>query len=68
MDEFNEIVNGWKNYIFKTPETEELAKKRLRSCLMCRHYMNASKRCRLCGCPVAAAVRSIPKKCPVGKW
>ncbi len=68
MDQFIEIVNGWKNYIFKNPTTEELGKKRLLKCLSCQHYNVQSKRCKLCHCLVEIAVRSTPKKCPVGKW
>lgn len=68
MDELNELISGWKNIIFKNPTTEELGKKRLVKCITCQHYNKNSKRCKLCGCFVQVAVRSIPKKCPVGKW
>lgn len=66
--EFKEIVDGWKNYIFRNPTTEELGKERLQHCMICEWRSKASNRCKLCRCPIAQAVRSKPKKCPIGKW
>lgn len=64
----SQIIDGWKNYIFPTPETEEMAKQRLTKCMICEWRSKISNRCKLCGCPVEKAVRSRPKKCPDGRW
>lgn len=65
---FEEIVDGWKNYIFPNATTEDLAKTRLVHCMTCEWRSKTTNKCKLCGCPIDKAVRSIPKKCPVGKW
>lgn len=65
---FDEIVDGWKNYIFPNPTAEAIAKTRLVHCLTCTWRNIKSNRCKLCHCPIEKAVRSMPKKCPLGKW
>jgi hypothetical protein len=68
MDEFEQIVNGWKNLIFKNPASEEVGKKRLAICLSCIHRKKITNRCGVCHCFIPAAVRSSNKRCLKGKW
>lgn len=63
---FNEIVSGWKNVVFKTPEIEEMAHKRALICAACPH--NVDRVCQECGCPLVAKTRSPESKCPMKKW
>lgn len=63
-----QIVDGWKNYIFQNPTTEEMGKLRLTKCMVCEWRSKISNRCKQCGCFVPTAVRSRPKRCPIGKW
>lgn len=62
-----EIFLGWKNYIFKSPEHEELAKKRINICISCEKFKK-NKRCLVCGCFMPAKVRNQYSKCPLKKW
>lgn len=68
MTQFQEIVDGWKNLIFKNPVTEEIGKKRLEICLACQHRKEVTNRCGICNCYIPAAVRSSQKRCFKGKW
>lgn len=68
ITKFNEIVDGWKNYIFQNPATEELGKQRLTKCLTCEWRNIVTDRCKLCRCPIQTAVRSRLKRCPANKW
>ncbi len=63
-----QIVDGWKNYIFRNPTTEEMGRERLKKCLTCEWRSKISNRCKMCGCFIPTAVRSTPKKCPINKW
>ena len=65
---FEEIVDGWKNYVFPNATTEELGKTRLLHCMTCEWRSKTTNKCKLCGCPVEKAVRSRPKKCPDNRW
>ena len=67
MTVLSEIYNGWKNYVFPSPEVEEIAKKRIAVCVDCREF-NKSKVCNLCGCYMPAKVRSIKSKCKLNLW
>lgn len=71
-NKLQEILNGWKNYTFKTPKVERLAKERLEICVSCkikdRPGMTSYNTCRVCGCYVSAKVRSEKSSCPLGKW
>lgn len=69
------VINGWKNVIFKDPIVEELAKNRMVFCEGCIENKTIVKvagvkhgRCAKCNCPLVAKVRSINEKCPIGKW
>jgi hypothetical protein len=63
---FFDIVEGWKNYVFKSEHAEKVAKARASICSTCEH--NAGKRCGKCGCVLSAKVRSMNSKCPINKW
>jgi hypothetical protein len=69
MGKLDEIYEGWKNYIFPTVETEELAKKRISICVSneCKKY-TAINTCSLCGCFMPAKVRSPDSYCKLKKW
>lgn len=76
------IVSGWKNYIFESPEIERLAHERASVCSCCEH---AKKKpylefvgddieeikgyvCELCHCPLSGKCRSPQEKCEANKW
>ena len=67
MSKLSEIYEGWKNYIFQTPEIEELAKERIEICAVCE-YFSSFHVCIKCGCPSMGKARSPESKCPLGKW
>ena len=81
---FKAIASGWKNYIFKSPAIEELAKTRAKICAECPH-LNLKKSfkkilpdkslgvvegtgCDICGCPLSAKLRQVLENCPEKKW
>lgn len=84
VKKFQEIANGWKNVVFKSPAVEELARVRAEICSECPHAVPATwleglgdkieqikgRKCNLCGCPLSAATRSVGKSCPHNppKW
>jgi hypothetical protein len=68
MDDLDIILDGWKNYIFPDPVTEELAKKRLSTCYGCEFRNTIINKCKLCGCPIGPSIRASAKKCPDGRW
>lgn len=61
-----EILEGWKNLIWESPEIEELAKKRMIECGTCDY--STPLRCMKCGCPLMAKIRSPKSNCPAGYW
>lgn len=63
----NEIISGWKNYVFPNKEIEKIATNRMLTCLDCER-LRKDNRCNLCGCFMPAKVRSIKSKCPIKKW
>ncbi len=68
-EKLNEILNGWKNLIFRNSEIEEEAKRRAKICSGCSEVgMRPMVHCKKCGCPLAAKTRSETSKCPLGKW
>lgn len=67
MSKLTEIYEGWKNYIFQTPEIEALAKKRIEVCAECKH-LNALHICSKCICPKSGKARSPESRCPMNKW
>jgi hypothetical protein len=60
------IVDGWKNLLFRDEQIEALAKTRLKTCGECPHQKGFI--CGLCGCPLKAKSRAVNDKCPDGRW
>lgn len=67
MSRLTEIYEGWKNYIFQTPEIEALAKERIEVCSGCIH-LNFLNICSRCSCPKAGKTRSPESRCPENLW
>lgn len=67
MSRLTEIYEGWKNYIFPTPEIEKLAKERIEVCVGCE-FLNSLNVCTRCTCPTAGKARSPNSICLEGKW
>jgi len=67
-DKTKEILSGWGNWLFKTPEVEEIAKERAAICAACPS--NGGTTCKECGCPLAMKTRSMrdTNECPLKKW
>jgi len=67
-DKFEEILNGWGNWLFKTPEVEAIAKERAEVCAGCPSHSGMT--CGECGCPLFAKTRSMKEtnKCPLDRW
>jgi len=70
----NEILPGYKNFVFRDPEVEKVAVDRLQKCVGCEHLNHIvkskkwGKKCGVCGCPVLVKIRSTNSNCPKGKW
>lgn len=64
----DEIIIGWKNYIFPNKEVEKIATNRMLTCLDCPKFKKNTNRCSLCGCYMPAKVRSINSTCPIKNW
>ncbi len=70
MSQLNEIISGWKNYIFPNEEVEKLAIHRISICTnkkLC-DKLKDNKRCGICNCFMPAKVRSEKSTCPLKKW
>lgn len=73
-DIITEIYSGWKNYAFKNPVMEKIAKNRIDICVKCKDPKTGKsgitklKTCRFCGCYIPAKTRSLTSKCPLKKW
>ncbi len=65
-DKSKEILDGLKNYVFPTEESELLANERAKVCGTCEHNIN--NKCKLCGCFLILKVRSKQTNCPANKW
>lgn len=66
INKAEEIMMGWKNFVFKDPKNEIIAKYRLEECLKCldvKHKLGVYY-CGICKCPIAAKARSPKSKCP----
>ena len=68
-EKLEEIISGWKNFLFNNKKHEALAKNRMTICVECPE-LNKRNRCNQCGCYMPAKVRSTKKstKCPLNKW
>ena len=70
----DEILPGYRNFVFHDPKVEAVAKERLKLCVECEHLNHFvrskkwGKKCSVCGCPVLVKIRSMDSKCPKGKW
>lgn len=67
FERFQEIVNGWKNYIFPSANMEKLAKARIAHCVDCEKF-RANSTCSICNCFMPAKARNEGSKCPLKKW
>lgn len=67
MSILNDIYEGWKSYIFKSPEHKEMAETRMKICVSCP-FFTPKRRCQKCGCFMPAKVRTEKAKCPIGRW
>jgi len=67
-EKFEEIADGWKNWIWKSPEVEKIAKARALHCAACES--NIRNVCKECGCPLFSKTRSMKEtnKCNLNKW
>ena len=71
MSVAKEIIDGWENYIFRTPTIEAMAKDRAEVCSKCEFLSTALKYylyCKKCGCYIPGKTRSITSQCPLKKW
>ncbi len=66
MSKFKEILSGWANVVWSSPEVEKIAMDRVLVCSDC--FYNTNNTCSQCGCPLIAKTRSEYSKCPMGKW
>lgn len=80
---FLQIVDGWKNDLFKSEETEKIALERLEVCTKCS-YVGIIERikiipnrtlikytgCTICKCPISKKIRSMRESndCPKKFW
>jgi hypothetical protein len=60
------IIEGWENYVFKTPEIEKIALHRAEICAVCSQ--NKNEWCVQCKCFIPAKTRSKTEKCPCELW
>lgn len=67
MNRLLEIYEGWKNFTFPNPKTEELAKKRMEICVECKK-LTPKNWCMVCGCYMPAKVRNPKSHCILKKW
>jgi hypothetical protein len=71
MNKLQIIVDGWKNFVFKNPEVEKIAKQRALICSSCDNCVLISGKgvgCSKCMCPFASKLRATGERCPIGKW
>lgn len=62
-----EIIIGWKNYVFPNKCVEEQAKERLKVCLNCK-LLSDRFFCNICHCYMPAKVRSPKSSCLKNYW
>jgi hypothetical protein len=60
------IIEGWGNFVFRTPETEGIAMTRAKICAVCPENMRGL--CKACGCIISAKTRSMSEKCSKNLW
>jgi hypothetical protein len=63
------IIEGFGNYVFRTPETEAKAIERAKVCAVCLQvYKVKNEWCPACNCYVPAKIRSMAETCPKKLW
>lgn len=76
------ILSGWKGYVWETPAIRMMAESRALNCATCKHAEHAMVMeffddevkeikgmvCNLCDCPLSALLRSPKEKCKSEKW
>ena len=65
-EKIGSILTGWKNVIWKSPEVEVEAIRRVEICSDCGSNKNTY--CKQCGCWIPAKARSMKEGCPINKW
>ena len=68
MIDLSGIIIGWKNFLVKDAEIEEIAEKRMEICLKCDKLRRDNNRCSVCGCYMVAKTRNPKSTCPLNKW
>jgi hypothetical protein len=72
-----QILEGIKNSIFTSETVEQIATERLKECESCENIdpegdsctvPGSAPCCRLCGCCLHLATRSLSYQCRAGKW
>ena len=67
-----EIAEGWKNYMFRKADIEEVADIRREICMTneCKKYSDqgAYIHCKRCSCPIESKIRSLRSGCPLKLW
>jgi hypothetical protein len=63
------IVEGFGNYVFRTPETEAKAIERAKICAVCLQINKIKNEfCPECNCFIPAKIRSMSEECPKKLW
>jgi hypothetical protein len=63
------IIEGFGNYVFRTPDTEAVAKKRAEICAVCLQINKVKNEfCPECKCFIPAKIRSMAESCPLKLW
>lgn len=65
-EKIGSIITGWKNVIWKSPEVEKEAIRRVTICSECKS--NVNNVCKQCNCWIPAKARSLVENCPISKW
>lgn len=63
------IIEGFGNYIFRTPEAEQKAIERAKICAVCLQISKVKNEfCPECKCFIPAKIRSMSEQCPKKLW
>ena len=82
LGKLQNILSGWRGYIWESPATRLMAESRALNCATCEHaehgvvisFLNdevkeiKGMKCGLCDCPLSALLRSPNEKCKLDKW
>lgn len=66
MGKLSNILQGWSNIIWPSPDMEQMAISRAIICAPCK--FNKWGACFKCMCPLEAKLRSPNESCPLNKW